>query len=263
MNRIQNPAKPKALGPGLSSLPAFEVDSATFRASAGDSTRAMFVPLHYEPGYAYPLIVWLHGSGPSDERQLLRVMPVVSMRNYLAVAPRGFPGGGEGEAPECGWPQTPERIEEAERRVFDAIEAAMCQYHVATDRIFIAGFDAGGTMAFRVAMNHPSRFAGVISLCGAFAQGFNPFRGLVQARRLPIFLAVGRDSLRYSPAHACADLRLFHTAGMSIALRQYPCGHQLAPQMLRDLDRWIIEQITTPPDSDAQSDQPWSCWQDG
>ena len=44
----------------------------------------------------------------------------------------------------------------------------------------------------------------------------------------------------------CNDLRLLHTAGLSITLRLYPCGHELSPQMLADMDRWIIEQITSP-----------------
>ena len=45
-------------------------------------------PLHYERNYAYPLVVWLHGPG-GDERQVTRVMPLVSSRNYAAVGPRG------------------------------------------------------------------------------------------------------------------------------------------------------------------------------
>jgi phospholipase/carboxylesterase len=114
-------------------------------------------------------------------------------------------------------------------------------------------------MAFRVAVNHPGRFAGVVSLCGAFPGNFSPLRRLEDVRRLPVFLAVGRDSSQYSPAQACNDLRLFHTAGISVALRQYPCRHELAPQMLRDLDRWIIEQITQRADTPAESDNPWRC----
>ena len=31
---------------------------------AGDDTsRAVFAPLHYEPNYGYPLLIWLHGAG--------------------------------------------------------------------------------------------------------------------------------------------------------------------------------------------------------
>jgi hypothetical protein len=47
----------------------------------------VFAPLHYEPNYAYPLVVWLHAEG-TDEQDLSRVIPRISMRNYVAVAPR-------------------------------------------------------------------------------------------------------------------------------------------------------------------------------
>ena len=66
---------------------AYQVESALFSTRVLDFAHAWFLPLHYEHGYAYPLIVWLHGHG-DDERQLRRIMPLLSMRNYLAVAPR-------------------------------------------------------------------------------------------------------------------------------------------------------------------------------
>jgi phospholipase/carboxylesterase len=108
-------------------------------------------------------------------------------------------------------------------------------------------------MAFRLAMNHPQLFAGALSLGGAFPVGDTPFRNLADARRVPLFLAVGRDSTQYGSEAVCQDLRLLHSAGMSITLRQYPCGHELAPQMLTDVDRWIIEQITSPAYQHAES----------
>jgi hypothetical protein len=56
----------------------------------------------------------------------------------------------------------------------------------------------------------------------------------------------------------CEDLRLLHTAGLSVTLRQYPCGHELAPQMLADANRWIMEQINPPPAPTVPSDAEWS-----
>ena len=64
------------------------------RQSGHSTPHALFVPMHYEPNYAYPLLVWLHGPG-DDERQLQRVMPLISLRNYMAVGPRGV-------SPRCG-----------------------------------------------------------------------------------------------------------------------------------------------------------------
>ena len=251
MHRIQQaiqPAKPKP------PQPIFEVESALFSPATEDSPRAMFTPLHYEADYAYPLLIWLHGAG-MDESQLSRIMPVVSMRNYVAVAPRGLLT----RDGEIAWPQTPEGICRSEQRVFDAVDAARERFHVAPDRVFLAGMDTGGTMAFRIAMNHPDRFAGVLSICGAFPSDHRPLCRLDGARHLPVFLAVGRDSPQFSPAQACENLKLFHSAGMSVSLRQYPCAHELTPYMLADLDRWVMEQVAPSGDSSEDSGTWWSC----
>jgi len=242
MNRIQNPTKSAEKAPAHSK---FRVESGLFVTQPShDCSHTLFGPKHYESNYAYPLIVWLHAP-KSDERQLLRVMPSVSLRNYVAVAPRGFDLDNEATGRrQYGWPQTPKEIQEAEARVYQSIEIAKQKFHVDEDRIFLAGFGSGGTMSFRVAMNDPGRFAGVMSICGGFPSGHTPFGRLDQARQLPVYLAVGRDSTDYPPAEACENLRLFHAAGLSIVLRQYPCGQELTEQMLRDVDRWIIEQIT-------------------
>ena len=250
MNRIEHPPQ---LPEEVLSNSKFGIDEALFTKPAHDSSHALFAPLHYESGYAYPLIVWLHGPGGS-ERQLMRVMPLVSMRNYLAVAPRGIAMAGGNDAVTYGWEQTPDDIQQAEQRIFDCIAIATRKLHVASHRIFLAGFDGGGTMAFRVAMNRPDLFAGVLSLCGRFPVGYSPLGHLALARRLSIFLAAGRDSRRHPPEEVCKDLRLFHAAGINVTLRQYPCGHELMPQMLRDVDRWIIEQITSAAEVPTETD---------
>lgn len=232
-----------------------EVDGGGIEHSTGQVPHALFSPLHYEPGYAYPLLIWLHGQG-GDERHLMRIMPLISMRNYVAIAPRGTVALADGR---FDWQQTEEHVQAAEQRVLDCLTIAQHKLHVAPRRVFLAGFDTGGTMAFRVAMDHPRRFAGVLSLGGAFPSGDRPFRNLPDVRRLSIFLAAGRDSAEHPPERVCQDLRLFHTAGLSITLRQYPCGHTLSSQMLADVDRWIIEQITRPSDPlpEAEANQPY------
>ncbi len=109
-------------------------------------------------------------------------------------------------------------------------------------------------MALRLAMSHPDAFAGVIAVCGAFPTGGTPFQNLIAAQRLGMFLATGRGSEVYSAAHVCKDLRLLHTAGLSITLRQYPCGHELVPHMLADINRWLMDQINPPPESALEDD---------
>lgn len=239
--------------------PTNTLQSALYYPASQDTIYALFAPLHYESGYEYPLIVWLHGNG-SNERQLRSIMPLVDMRNYAAVAPRGVcMNEVKGDKKECyGWPQTYEQIQQVEEHVFDAIEAASQKFHISRQKIFLAGFDCGGTMAFRVALSHPQHFAGILSLCGAFPSDRTPFANLSLARKLPVFLSVGRDSTKYPAGEVCEDLRLMHTAGMSVTLRQYPCGHELAPQMLADVNRWIMEQIV-PSSSEQTTSSQWPC----
>jgi phospholipase/carboxylesterase len=245
MNRIQSLSA--ALGEITFREPvAPELGAAQFTPARDESPLALFAPLHYERNYAYPLVVWLHGPS-DDENQLKRIMPLVSMRNYAAVAVRGTRRA-DRVAGKAGyrWSQEQGDVMLAEQRVFDAIDAARRRFHVSPRRIFLAGFDCGGTMAFRLAMDHPHQFAGVLSLCGAFPAGRGALRSLADARRVPIFLACGRDSQHYSSEAVCEHLKLFHSAGLHVALRQYPCGQELSPAMLADVDRWIMEQIAAP-----------------
>ncbi len=233
------------------------LEGGSFHSPLGDQVLTLFGPLHYEPRYAYPLIVWLHGPG-ADEQQLLRVMPMVSMRNYVAVAPRGLRLRARGEPTATGfaWPETEDGVSEAARRVFGAIRAASDKFHIAPDRVFLAGFESGGTMALRLALGWAERFAGVASFGGRFPRGGRPLVNLSRARRLAVFLAAGRRSPSYPTGRVCEDLRLLHVAGMWVTLRQYPYDHELAPQMLADMDRWIIEQITARKSGRVAAEEP-------
>lgn len=209
----------------------------------GSEPYAMFAPLHYEANYAYPLLVWLHGE-EDDESQLKRIMPFVSLRNYLAVAPRGtVQMARKNGRPGYGWSQGRAHVTLAEQRVFMAIDEARRRCNVADQRIFVAGFGCGGTMAFRLALSHPRQFAGVLSLDGAFPAQHTPLVRLVDARRLQVFLACGRHSDVYPTATACDNLRLIYTAGMDVDLREYPCGHEIMPDMLAAMDRWMMDRV--------------------
>lgn len=207
---------------------------------------ALFAPLHYEPNYAYPLVIWLHGRQGS-EHDLLRVMPHLSLRNYVAVAPRGTEQAGR----FYDWSRTNSRL--AEQRVLRCLEAAQTKYNVSPRRVYLAGMEHGGAMAIEIALRHPDLFAGAISLGGGFPAGGAPLAKLEAARDLPLFLTSYQQSSLYPVARACDDLRLFHAAGLRVMLRQYPGTDGLCKLVLADLDRWIMEQVTQPDESTFES----------
>jgi len=241
MNRVQQETAPQT-----SEIGAFEaqVSSAVFGSLADGHDSALFVPLHYEPNYAYPLFVWLHGPRDSHQ-QLKRIMPLVSMRNYVGVAPRGpIEHAGRAKGSTCwSWSDDDTALPRAEQRVNEVIDLASRRLNIAPRRVFLGGYASGGTLALRLAMAQPQRFAGVLSLGGRFPTGGTPLRRLCEARGVPIFLACGKTSSDYPQDEVCDDLRLLHSGGLNVALRIYPGGDDISPLMLPDMDRWMMELV--------------------
>lgn len=202
---------------------------------------SLFVPMHYERRYAYPLLVWLHGDGGS-EQELRQLMPYVSVRNYIAAAARGTAPAGSDRRGHT-WENTPQSISEATDRVRECIDAAQRRFNVHAKRVFIAGYGCGGTMALRLALQQPEWFAGAISIGGPLPTGGCPFSRVNDARRLPLMVAACRESTTYPESRVASDLRLLHAGGFSLALRQYPGEDDLTTVMLADMDRWIMGQI--------------------
>jgi phospholipase/carboxylesterase len=205
------------------------------------SDACLFVPLHYEKNYQYPLIVWLHSNG-DDTRQLHRVMPQISLQNFVAVAPRAALG--EQHAGFY-WEQDVASIDYAADAVLSAIDFARARTNISSERIFVAGYGAAGTMAFRVALTHPDLFAGVASLNGPLPEGTTPLGRWSCSRHLEVLWAHCRRSTEFDQELLCRQLKLLHVAGFSVTLRQYPGGDQLINTSLVDFNRWIMQMIDT------------------
>jgi len=211
------------------------------RPAAGEIPHSLFTPMHYEENYSYPLVVWLHGPA-DDERQLMKIMPLISLRNYAAISPRGVRKSETGNG-YC-WKDNPTAVASAASRVFDCVEIAKSKFNIHSQRIFLAGYDCGGTLALRIALKHPRQFAGAISLGGPFPVGSSPLANIADVRHLPLMIAQGSESKSYTEEKVCDELRLFHAAGMGVTLRQYPGDDYLCTQMLKDMDAWVMQQVT-------------------
>lgn len=204
-----------------------------------------FLPLHYEKNYAYPLLVWIHGPG-GMEAEIGQVMPHISLRNYVGVAPRGVVK--DIQASRAGqdaytWDQSLTSVGAALDDVLDCVNLAKRRFNIANHRVFLVGNDVGGTMAMRLALTAPQEFGGVVSLGGALPTTNQPLAGIEQARSLPIMMAHCRDSQTFDTEAMCHNLKLLHSAGMKVCLRQYPCDQEVTTKMLSDVNAWIMEQV--------------------
>jgi phospholipase/carboxylesterase len=205
----------------------------------------LFVPMHYERNYAYPLLVWLH-NGEASERQLTKIMPHISLRNYVAIAPRGTASRYEADGSEtiaC-WDQTSEGIESAREAVRESIQTAVSRCHVNPRKIFVAGYADGGTMALRIALTLPGQFAGAISFHGPLPKGHRPLRHINLARGGAVMMFTGKKSLAYPETEVCRDVKLLHSAGFSVVARHYDTDDDVSSEMLAEMNRWMMDIVT-------------------
>lgn len=217
------------------------------REAASDDDYALFAPQRYTKTYSYPLIVWLHDDGDTCQ-QLQRIMPWLSLQNYVGVAPQA-PIGDDQRG--YYWEQSRESIDSACLSANHAVDQASRRLNVDLNRIFIGGAGAAGTMAFRIAFEHPELFRGVISINGGLPEGQTPFARLGQSRLVDVFWAQCRDSATFQTEDLCNQLRVLHAAGFSSTVRQYPCGDRNVEEQddrfnpLGDLNRWIMSHFQT------------------
>ena len=202
-----------------------------------------FLPVGYEPNYAYPLVVFFHGHG-GDEERVLRLAPRLSRRNYICIGLRGPQALGlraDGRT-GYGWGTEGHFDTLLEEYVFRAVEQTRRHYHVHSERIYLAGFCEGAGIAYRLGLTFPTKFGGVISLNGAMARHGGPLLRLHEVRQLRVLIGHGIANAIVPLGHARADCRLLYSAGCAVRLHTYAATHRLHPDMLRDVNRWIMEE---------------------
>jgi phospholipase/carboxylesterase len=215
--------------------------------AAGGQPVRTFLPTGYEPNYAYPLLVFFHGHGGCEE-QVLRLAPRLSRRNYICISLRGPQTLGPRPDGRIGysWGADGRCDAPTEDYVLGAIQQTRRSYHVHSERIYLAGFCEGATLAYRLALQYPERFAGVVALNGAMPRHGGPLLRLPAARSLRVLIGHGIANAVVPLAMARQDYRLFYSAGMDVRMNGYSTTHRLHPDMLRDVNRWVIDSITNP-----------------
>jgi len=237
---------------------------------------ARFVPRQYEPNYAYPLLVLLHGRG-GDEDQLIRAMPALSRQNYVGLGLRGpapvlkrerligHSWGPEFEVPErSSFRQAPplaesdrfrramaepelDPITRLEDGVFASVRETRSLLHVHSERIFLVGCGEGAAAAYRLGLSFPDRFAGVVAINGWLPGDFRPLARYHACRDFPVLVVHGAWNARVPLSRARREVATLRAAGVRVAFQSYPCNHKLNPDMLADVDSWLMTRCTGQP----------------
>ena len=210
----------------ISKLPKLEFSNSLMpHEIQNDAT--VFLPMHMEQGYSYPLLIWLGGSNDSN-RRLSKVMPRISLRNYIGLTP------GQGDILKSADVTDP---------VFECLDKISLRYNINNQRIFVAGCEQGGSDALRLALTYPDCFAGALSFSGRMPSHPSILGHLRKSRKTPLFVTHCREDNLYTEDDFCGDLKSLHVSGFSVTARQYPGTATINDQVLHDADVWMMEVI--------------------
>jgi phospholipase/carboxylesterase len=208
----------------------------------------LFLPSDYQPKYAYPLLVLFHADH-SDEDAAAGLVPMLSRRNYIVVAPRGSIRRGPDATgrPGFGWDEA-----DSFDYLLDVVAHARREFHVHTERVYLLGIGDGATMAYRLGLRLADQLAGVAVLNGRWPKpAGRPLFRFDAVRDLRVFIGHGQHNPLIPAADARKARRLLHSAGAEVRFETYSTTQRVHPDMLRDVNRWIMDAV-----SDADGMEP-------
>lgn len=199
------------------------------------------LPEHYEARYAYPLIVWFHGDG-ATEAELSSVMPNISDRNFIGLALRGNVVGERGFS----WSTNGEQLDQLLNDVETLVRMMRRQYHIHSERIYLAGFGSGGSTAMDLLLRKPEWFGGAACLCSTFSNLQVPSFRLHELKNKRVLLATSANNRSHGVRDVVNAGRLLYSSGMQIGTRFYQeAGSSPSNKMLSDINHWLMADVCT------------------
>lgn len=121
------------------------------------------LPPDYNHQRSYPVLVLLQSAREPAKTLIERWKEAAAHHGYILAAPLW---GGKGKQFSYNYSPGEHAL------VLDTLRDLRRRFNVDSDRVFLFGWEAGGTMAFDIGLSHPHEFAGVLPMngsCGKYA----------------------------------------------------------------------------------------------
>jgi phospholipase/carboxylesterase len=118
------------------------------------------------------------------------------------------------------------------------------RYPVDPKRLVLIGFSQGAAMCNTLAITRPGLVKGVASLAGLIP-GEVAEKAETDLTGLPVFIAHGTRDETVPLAAARQARDLYSRLGAQVTYGEYPAGHKMTVQAIRDLKHWLAE-VTEP-----------------
>lgn len=201
-------------------------------------------------------VIWLHGLG-ADRYDFLPVAEALqetlqTTRFVLPQAPtRAVTINGGYEMPS--WydilAMNParaidrEQLEASAQRIIDLIEEQRAS-GIDPSRIFLAGFSQGGAVVLHSTfLKWQGPLGGVLAL-STYAPTFTEDLELsASQQRIPVLCLHGQYDEVVQNAMGRSAYEYLKTRGVTVTWQEYPMGHEVLPEEIRDIGVWLAERL--------------------
>ncbi len=196
-------------------------------------------------------VIWLHGLG-ADGHDFEPIVPELRLPKELAVrfvfphAP-SLPVTINGGMVMPSWfdirgmdldnaadEQQLQRSVEATR----ALMAREIKRGIRAERIVLAGFSQGGTVALHTALTHPEKLAGLMVLSSFFAASDKLQPGAAN-RDIPIHVFHGTQDPMAPESLGQQTVAILQSMGYTPQYKTYPMAHAVCAQEIADISAWL------------------------
>ncbi len=246
----------------MSRTPATGFLDRRIRVGSAEHRYQVYVPPAWQPGSAWPVILFLHGSGERGEDGILQtdVGLGASLRRHRERWPAVvvFPQVRTGDA----W--RGEMLEVARA----ALDASLGEFHGDEARVSLTGISMGGYGVWRLALEEPERFSALAPICGGLdvpgrgrpvraveGPGGGTHAGHAGAhdahaaaaaalKRIPVWIFHGEADAVIHVSESRRMAEALSDAGAAVRFTEYPgVGHDSWSRAYAEpeLPRWLLE----------------------
>jgi predicted peptidase len=207
-----------------------------FKDAEGESKYVVYVPKDYRKDKAYPVILFLHGSGESGtdgikqtQVGLGKAIKSIESFPFLVV-----------------FPQSHERTWKADskdgKRAMAILAEVEKNWKVDAKRVYLTGLSMGGYGTWSLAAAHPTRWAAIAPVCG----GGNP-ADAAKIKSIPVWCFHGDADKAVSVEKSRAMIKALKDVGAEPKYDEYPgVGHNSWDRAYatKELYSWMLAHST-------------------
>ena len=197
--------------------------------AAGALPYRLLSPAELKPGVAYPLVIWLHGSGEVGNDNRAQLASKVAETFLAPDARKNFPCFVmvPQASKDSGWLgvgiNKPPDISDSSRRVVATVAELVKEFGIDSQRIYIGGFSMGGIGTWDLLVRYPDLFAAAFPIAGP---PMGRERLLPLVKDVPVWLFQGDKDGNVPVASARSAAAAFKAAGGRIQYTEYAgLGH--------------------------------------